>query len=397
MAKKVFFLIGIVLASLSAHGEKALDLGTISRLGTARTVPVYWMIGGETIVPLTERALSMNGGLLKVGPDAANVLLEIRQIAGGRVQLLISGTHPQRVLYEEVFEGGRATYLALKACDRAVEKILGTPGFYTGKLAFISDRTGRTEVYVSDLFLQNIRQITSDRSLATMPHFSPDGKSLTYTSYYRTGYPDVFKIDLATGRRSTLAAFAGLNTGGAWSPLGNAVALVLSSPGNPEIYISDAEGRRLRRLTRTYGVEASPSFSPDGAKVVFASDIPGRPQIYQMDIMGGPINRVPTNVSGYCAEPQWNPRDPNQIIFTAGVGKGFQIAIYDFIDRKSKILTRGAADGVGPCWLSDGRHVVYTRRTGTSSQLCILDTQTGRNVPLTSEKFGKVSQASFAK
>jgi len=393
--KRSFLLMGLLLASLSVNAERALDLGTISRLGVARTVPISWSVGGENIRPLVDRALSMNGGLLKVGPDAANVLTEIREVSGGKVELIISGTKPKRVIYSETFEGGKPGYLALKACERLVEKILGIPGFYTGKIAFISDRTGRTEVYVSDLFFQNTRQLTGDRALATAPHLSADGRYLTYTSYHRAGYPDVFKIDLATGRRTAVAAFKGLNTGGSWSPDGRALALILSSPGNPEVYLADATGRRLKRLTRTYGVEASPSFSPDGARVVFASDIAGRPQIYQMNVSGGPMRRVQTNVSNYCAEPQWNPRDPNQLVFTAGVGGGFQIAVYDFIAKQSKVLTRGSGDGVGPCWLGDGRHIIYTLRTARTSQLCILDSETGRSTALTSVKFGRAYEASF--
>lgn len=391
-----FLLFFLIIAQL-ASAQKSLDLGTISRLGVARTVPIAWNIPSENIRPVTDRALSINGGFLKVSPENASVMLEIRELSPGRVELIIMGTNPRRVIYSETFQGARSGTLALQACDRAVEKILGTPGFYTGKIAFISDRTGHSEVYISDLFFQSVRQITGDRAHAVSPNFSPSGRSINYTSYYRAGYPDVYRIDLATGRRTPIATFQGLNLGGAWSPRGDLVALILSSSGNPEVYLADPEGRRFKRLTRTSSVEASPSFSPDGGRVVFTSDQAGRPQLYLMDAQGGAMNRIPTNISNYCAEPTWNPRDPNQIAFTAGVGKGFQIAVYDFAKRQSKILTREGTDAVEPCWVADGRHLIYTARTGTTRQLMLLDTETGRASALSSLKLGRASQASFTK
>lgn len=389
----IFFVMIAVLAS----AQKSIDLGTISRLGAARTVPVYWDVKSENIKPLFDRAMSLHGGFLRVSPDAASVIVEVREIAGGRVELILMGTKPRRVLYSEVFENGRASYLALKAADRSVEKILGIPGFFTGKVAFVSDRTGISELYISDVFFQNVRQLTNDRALVVNPRLSPNGRTINYTSYYRTGYPDVFRIDLPSGRRTTLSGFKGLNTGGNWSPRGDMVSLVLSSSGNPEVYLTDPEGKHFKRLTRTPSIEASPSFSPDGARVVFASDLPGKPQLYQMDVMGGAMRRVPTNVSNYCAEPTWNPRDPNQIAFTAGVGKGFQIALYDFSKNTSKILTRETADAVEPTWTSDGRHLIYTSRTSSTRQLKLLDTETGKSSSLTSLKFGKAYQATFVK
>ena len=42
------------------------------------------------------------------------------------------------------------------------------------------------------------------------------------------------------------------------------------------------------------------------------------------------MQRVNTRMSGYCSEPAWNPYDANKIAFTAAVGKGFQVAVYDF-------------------------------------------------------------------
>jgi TolB protein len=389
----LFLALGLVA---SASAERTLDLGTISRIATGKTVPVSWTVQGEKISPILERALSIQGGFVKVTPESATVQMEFAQTENGGVALRLLGGVPRGLVYSETFSGADAQEAALKAANRAVQKILGLQGFYTGKIAFISDRSGRTEVYLGDLFFQHVRQLTGDRALATGPKLSPDGKWLTYTGYYRGGYPDVLKVDLETGRRETLAGFKGLNTGGAWSPQSDRVALVLSPSGNPEVFIADPVRMRFHRLTRTLALESAPSFSPDGSKIIYSSDAPGRPQVYTMDLASSQAQRVPTAISSYCAQPVWNPTDPNKIAFTVASGSQFEVAVYDFKIRASRIVTQGAGDAVDPVWLSDGRHILYTARTATTRQLAIVDTETGKTSILNTNAFGRVWQASFA-
>src|SRR5690606_30885121 len=140
---------------------------------------------------------------------------------------------------------------------------------------------------------------------------------------------DIFMIDLNSLQRTTFVSFKGTNSGARFSPDGQQVAMVLSGEGNPEVYVSNAEGRRVSRRTRTSAVEASPTFSPDGSQLLFTSDAAGGPQLCTMPAAGGTARRVPTNISGYCAEPDWNHADPNKIAFTMRIGKGFQIGVYD--------------------------------------------------------------------
>jgi TolB protein len=164
------------------------------------------------------------------------------------------------------------------AGDVAVSKTLGTKGFFASKVAFIADRTGNSEVYTSDILFKAVRQLTKDRAQCLSPNLSPDGNVLLYTSYHGTGFPDIYKVDLLTGRRSVLAGFRGTNTGGTFSPDGRQIAMILSGSGNAEVYVSNSTGKQLRRLTRTDSLEADPSWSPDGRRLVFTSDQLGGPQ-----------------------------------------------------------------------------------------------------------------------
>src|SRR5690606_13442778 len=183
--------------------------------------------------------------------------------------------------------------------------------------------------------------------------------------------------DLAQLKRTTFVSFKGTNSGARYSADGQRVAMVLSGEGNPEIYVGTAQGQRIRRLTRSSSVESSPCFSPDGSRIVFTSDAAGGPQLYIIPVGGGSMQRVPTNISGYCAEPDWSRANPNKIAFTTRIGRGYQIAVHDLSKGKSDQASNAPFDGVEPSWLPDGRHLVYTARARTTSRICILATESG--------------------
>jgi TolB protein len=250
-------------------------------------------------------------------------------------------------------------------------------------------------VYASDLLLGDARQITHQNKDCMSPRWSPDGRRLIYTSYFRSGFPDIFVIDTGTGQCSTLVSFKGTNSGGRFSPDGGRVAMVLSGEGSPDIYVGSANGRDIRRLTHTPGVEASPCFSPDGSRLVFTSDQAGRPQLFLMSAGGGAMSRVQTNISGYCAEADWSAAAPNKLVFTAGVGSGYQVAVYDFSLGQSRIVSHGGGDMQEPVWLADGRHVLCTAKAANTRSLWIIDTESGKSIRLSPSGFGPCSQASY--
>ena len=125
-----------------------------------------------------------------------------------------------------------------------------------------------------------------------------------------------------------------------------------------------------------------------------AADAAGGPQLYLMSVAGGGMQRIPTNISGYCAAPDWNRVDPNKIAFTIRIGRGYQVAVYDFSKRASVQASRAPFDGIEPSWLPDGRHLVYTARDRNTSRLCVLDTETGKSTPLSPTNFGPTLQGS---
>jgi TolB protein len=364
--------------------------------GDRDVIPIFIASDSAEMRQQAEQAFSVHGGYRLVRDrSAAAFTFTFRPAGTNQVAIDISSGNPPRSQLQQTVTGTSPRNALFRAADVAVSRTSGQPGFFAGRLTFVGDRSGNKEIYVSDLFMTEFMQITQDRSQSVGPRWAPDGQRILYTTYFQSGFPDIFQIDLISRQRRPFINMRGTNTGARFSPDGNRVAMILSGEGTPEVYVSNAAGRQIRRLTRTTSVQASPTWSPDGTQLAFTSDRDGRPQIFVMSASGGNMRRIPTNISGHCVEPDWNPRDPNLLAFTAAVSGRFAVAIYDFNTRQSRFVTQGSGDAIEPVWTNDGRHLIYTARTATSSQLMLLDTRTGRSSPLGSRNQGRTSQADF--
>ncbi len=378
---------------------REIDLGAITRRGEAsESRPVAVIASDERVQNLLRHAFNAHGAYRVVGLDDADFTFRFTVAGERRVRVDIESGRPAETLFSREVEGSSRNNAALRAADLAVSRtVQNLPGIFAGTIAFISDRSGPSrELFQGDLFFTEVRQLTRDGAKCALPSLSPDGRYILYTSYHRSGFPDLYRVEVESGRRAVFAGFRGTNTGGVWNPRGDRVAMILSGTGNAELYVSDAEGGNLRRLTKTAALEADPSWSPDGRRLVFASDAPGRPQLHVMPATGGVPRRIPTDISGYCAEPVWNPRDENLIAFTIAAGGRFEIALYDFEARRSRIITNGPVDAIEPIWTRDGRHLIYTERSDRYRRLMLLDTVTGSKAPLHDRGFGDAWQAAYA-
>jgi len=385
-------LVTLNLLPAALHAQGAIRLPDIVDPTRAEVRGIQLAGNNPALTGLARRAFGYHGAFQIEDSEAADFTFRFDEVPAG-VRLTIESGRPRQSLFEQTVRGNDRERALLVAADTAVLKTTGAPGFFAAKLAFISDRTGNSELYVSDLFFRDVKQLTSDRAQCGSPAWDPAGNILLYTSYFRSGFPDIFRVDTRTGRRTAFAAFKGTNTGASFSPDGRRVAMILSSAGNPELYVSGTDGQNPRRLTDNDSVEASPDWSPDGRSLIVTSDLIGGPQLYRIEARGGSLSRLPTNISGYCAEPTWNPRQPNLIAFTAATRGSFQLALYDLNIRESRFITSfGSGDAVEPVWLADGRHLLFTRRAPNSRQLHILDTRTGRTERLHAESFGNAWQ-----
>jgi TolB protein len=302
--------------------------------------------------------------------------------SGGRIEGRVTDPAGRVVLSNSYGGGARAAAHAF--ADEIVETLAGEKGIASTKIAFVSNRTGRKEIYTCDIDGGNVQQLTRDNAISVSPAISPDASKIAYTGY-QSGYADVYLIDLASGRRDRIVKAPGTNSGAAFSPDGRQIALTMSKDGNPEIYVCGLGGGFPRRLTRTRGVESSPTWSPDGGEIIYASDDRGGPQLYRISAGGGGARQLPSGHS-YCTEPSWSP-DGQKVAFTVR-GGGFQIAVMDLGGGGSRVVGQGE----DPCWGANSRHLIFAE--GGSIQL--LDTRSGKKWTVASG-LGKVSEPSWSR
>lgn len=387
--KKILSLVLLLIVAAPAPAQR--NIGDVVVAAEKNTLAVRVTANTPEVQALARQAFGAHGRYRLTDSSYA---YDIRfSAAGNQARVDITKGSAATPVASTTVTGSSPRQAVLKAADFAVEKTngMGLKGFFTARLAFIGERTGKREVYTSDLFFGEVKQITRDNALALTPRWSPDGSRLLYTSFFKSGFPDIFQIDLNTYQRTTFVSFKGTNSGARYSPTGQQVAMVLSGEGTPEIYVSNAQGRQVSRKTRSDSTKSSPCWSPDGSRIVFAMG-DSVPQLYVMSAAGGPTQRLVTGFT-YAAEPDWNHTNPNKIVCTVRKGS-YQIAVYDLAQGSADIVSKAPFDGIEPSWLADGRHVVYTARDRSTSVLCILDTETGRSTRISPISMGPVQQAS---
>ncbi|WP_051554078.1 Tol-Pal system beta propeller repeat protein TolB [Desulfobulbus elongatus] len=298
----------------------------------------------------------------KVGPDPAGMMIE-GQILDVASNKLLAGRR---------YKGSadQLEEMTLRLCDALIEDFTGEMGVARTRMAYISDATGRKEVYVSDILGRHPRQVTSHRALCVSPRFTPDGNFLTYSTYHR-GNQDLYITDLRQSSTTTsLSRRKGLNLAPAFTPDGRSMVVTLSQNGNPDLYLMNRQGEILKQLTSGAGINVSPSFSPDGQSMAFVSDRSGRPNVYVMSPVGGQAKRLTFKYSEN-SEPVWSPKG-DEIAFTGGQGGVYQLFVMDRNGGNVRQLSSGGGSYESPTWSPDGRLIAVSRKSGSRSEICVV-------------------------
>ncbi|WP_228340025.1 Tol-Pal system beta propeller repeat protein TolB [Marinobacter sp. F3R08] len=267
--------------------------------------------------------------------------------------------------------------LAHHISDKVYEAITGVPGAFSTKLAYVTldNVTGkpRYRLQVSDVDGKRARIRLESQEPILSPAWSPDGKRLAYVSF-ETGKPVIFVHELASGKRTKVADFPGLNSAPAWSDDGQSLLMTLSKDGNAEIYRMDLGSRQLTKLTNHWAIDTEASWDADGSGIFLTSDRSGGPQIYHMERPGAEPRRI-TFGSRYNARPR--PDDDGQFVYYVHQRDGaFHIARTELKTGEETILTRTGSDE-SPSVAPNGRMLIYATRQGGSNVLTVISADGG--------------------
>jgi dipeptidyl aminopeptidase/acylaminoacyl peptidase len=181
------------------------------------------------------------------------------------------------------------------------------------RLQFKLDEVGyldrrRTHLYVFDLAAKSLKQITSGDYDDSEPAWSPDGKSLAFTSNRSTPDPDatynsdIWVVVAANTNKGAHLTQVTTNPGAdgspTWSPDGKWIAYVtqldphLFDYATKHLAVAPATGGEAKILTLAFDrMVTVPRFSPDGKFLYFIADDDGTQNLCRIPVTGGEITR----------------------------------------------------------------------------------------------------------
>jgi len=316
------------------------------------------MLGADYVVmgkyEILDSGMMVEGRLLDVGED--------RMLSGRRYR----GSLKQQ------------DDMVLRLCDALVEEFTGEQGISRSRVGFVSDVSGKKEVYVANVLGLDMRQVSRHKHLVVSPRFSPDGIHLAYSSYH-SGNQNLYVTDLRQNQVTrVISRRKGMNLAPAWAPDGKSMIVTLSKDGSPDLYQIDRQGKLLKRLTKRAGINVSPSWSPGGKSIAFVSDRSGTPQIYIMNVKKGSVKRL-TFEGSENTEPSWSPKG-DLITYTSRRDGKYEILVINPDDPLSaKQVSSGSGEFETPTWSPDGKQIAFSRRMDGKQQICAMQ-KDGRDI-----------------
>ncbi|WP_411728201.1 Tol-Pal system beta propeller repeat protein TolB [Methyloglobulus sp.] len=249
--------------------------------------------------------------------------------------------------------------------DLIFEKLTGKKGAFSGRIAYVTNNKQQSQLQIADTDGFDPQTIATSQEPLMSPSWSPDKSRIAYVSFERKPAA-IYVQTLATGQRTRVAEFPGINGAPAWSPDGTKLALTLSKDGSPDIYTLNLGTGALTKLTKSFAIDTEPVWSPDGSNIVFTSDRGGKPQLYIVSSIGGGEKRI-TFSGDYNARASFSP-DGKSIAMVHGNGGDYRIGVMDVGSKSINVLTTGPADE-SPSFAPNGTMILYATKKGGTAYL----------------------------
>jgi Tol biopolymer transport system component len=247
-------------------------------------------------------------------------------------------------------------------------------------IAFVSDASGSSQIWVKDLAQGEPIQITTGELDSLSPSWSPQNDQILFQ---RQGgpTPSIFSVGPLGTPASRLLVERGL------APSFGAGGRRFVYAAGREVWIADADGGNRRRIEGIpdgggFGPR-SPALSPDGSLVAFLDGEFGPAgEIWVVPADGGEARRLTRHIDRLetAGSPSWTP-DGRFILYTAGSFGSQHLWRVDVDTGESAPLTTGTGGYDAPSISGDGESFAYSNRRSLW-KLMRTDTATGAHAEI---------------
>lgn len=237
------------------------------------------------------------------------------------------------------------------------------------RVAYMSDRSGTMEIWMSDANGGNPIQLTAIGGAGT-PRWSPDSHSLAFDAKNRSGSVFIYTVNVEEGVPRLLVGDTRENVCPGWARDGKWVYFASTRTGEWEVWKVSAEGGTPTQVT-THGGYA-PLASLDGRYIYYAKTAYANPEVWEVPVEGG-VERLISPLLRPATWASWAAVDQG-IVFagSSGVGKP-AISLVDLAKRKTSIL--GELDTV-PFWLGatpDAKNLLFDQPGWEQAQIMLVE------------------------
>ncbi len=196
-----------------------------------------------------------------------------------------------RSLWRIPVSGGRASRPITSVAPVGVQMALSRQGRLAYTQGYSDDDIWRLDF--SDTADRTGRPLILSNRLDQAPHISPDGRQIAFDSE-RSGNSEIWVCDWDGSHARQVTSLGHPAGTPRWSPDGTQIAFDGRVEGNVDIYVVNARGGQARRLTADPSSDTVPSWSGDAHWIYFSSNRGGSTQIWKLPAAGGRPVQVTT-------------------------------------------------------------------------------------------------------
>lgn len=206
---------------------------------------------------------------------------------------------------------------------------------------------------------------------------------------------DIYRMPLAGGRAELLSGGMSLEVQPRYSPDGKTIAFTSDRDGADNIWLMDADGKNRRQLTKeTVRLVNTPTWTPDGEYILARKHFVdtrslGAGEIWMYHKNGGGTGVQLTEKPNWTANAGEAVMDPQGrfVYFVNSTAFDYNknvyesiywIERYDMTKARRTVFVRGSGGAARPVVSPDGKYLSFIRRVGLKTVLFLREIESGR-------------------